>query len=647
MDQKIAVGSNQSAEKIFSSPNCLLPTANLYFCYTNFIMRKFLFSLCLLFLFTKPVFADDKFSNSYNLTYQVTSSGLTNVNEEITITNKVSDYYPSGQTFSYHLLNLGNIKVIDEQGEFEPEISQTDNITKVNIKFRTKNVGIGKQTKFTLRYQTTDLASLNGEVWQIIIPGINNPEKYDQFNLNLIIPDTFPEIQYASVTPTSYWHWDKNTLSNRGIVLIFGKNQYYEFNLKYQLSNAGFTPLLNSITIPPDTNYQKVFLESIKPKPVYSEKDEDGNWIFWYELGGKQNINIEAIVKIDVKFDPEKIKPLTKNEIIKYTAPQKFWDYQNFAGLSEKINNLKTVKEIYDFSVNSMTYNFNRLNKSEERFTAFEALKNPINSICTDFTNVFIALSRKNGIPAREVNGFGQTQSQDLQPLSLKKDILHAWPEYYDFQTNKWIMVDPTWENTTNGIDFFNKLDLNHVAFVIKGVSSEYPFPAGSYKEENSNTKNISEKILTKKEYENSLKSSKIINNIELQYDFEDSIISGLEKPGLIKIQNTSNEQIHNIDAVFIIGEMQTTNTINSLIPYEIYEYNFKLPKINFWEKKDIKIVTIINGKSYFKTIKFVPIYLWKDNIYVFMIGAAAIIISIIIFVWQLVKQKKRSKIEI
>ena len=59
--------------------------------------------------------------------------------------------------------------------------------------------------------------------------------------------------------------------------------------------------------------------------------------------------------------------------------------------------------------------------------------------------------------------------------------MLHAWPEYYDAASQNWIQVDPTWEKTTNGIDYFTDLDLNHLTFVIHGQKSDSPPPPGSY----------------------------------------------------------------------------------------------------------------------------------------------------------------------
>ncbi len=63
--------------------------------------------------------------------------------------------------------------------------------------------------------------------------------------------------------------------------------------------------------------------------------------------------------------------------------------------------------------------------------------------------------------------------------MSLVKDVLHAWPEYYDESKKTWIMIDPTWGNTTHGMDYFSSLDFEHITFVIKGLSSTYPVPAG------------------------------------------------------------------------------------------------------------------------------------------------------------------------
>jgi hypothetical protein len=83
---------------------------------------------------------------------------------------------------------------------------------------------------------------------------------------------------------------------------------------------------------------------------------------------------------------------------------------------------------------------------------------------------------------AREINGFAYTQNPKEKPLSLVKDVLHSWPEYYDYDLETWVMIDPTWGSTTGGVDFFTKLDLRHFTFVNHGQSPYQPYPPGSYK---------------------------------------------------------------------------------------------------------------------------------------------------------------------
>jgi hypothetical protein len=85
-------------------------------------------------------------------------------------------------------------------------------------------------------------------------------------------------------------------------------------------------------------------------------------------------------------------------------------------------------------------------------------------------------------IPAREINGYGYTKNRAVQPQNTTTDTLHAWPEYWSDTEKNWISVDPTWGNTTGGVDYFNKLDFSHITFVRHGLEDSYPLPAGAYK---------------------------------------------------------------------------------------------------------------------------------------------------------------------
>src|SRR3989344_2583826 len=151
-----------------------------------------------------------------------------------------------------------------------------------------------------------------------------------------------------------------------------------------------------------------------------------------------------------------------------------------------------------------------------------------------EFTVLFIALARAAGIPAREVNGFAYTQNEKERPLSLVKDVLHAWPEYYDSDIQTWVMVDPTWGNTTGGVDYFYTLDFDHFAFVIKGVNSSYPIPAGGYK--------ISQDLQTKDININFGDNfGTPTQTLSLSENFSDNYFSGANIQGNILIRNVGN----------------------------------------------------------------------------------------------------------
>ena len=94
-------------------------------------------------------------------------------------------------------------------------------------------------------------------------------------------------------------------------------------------------------------------------------------------------------------------------------------------------------------------------------------------------------------------------------------------------------MVDPTWGNTTMGIDYFNVLDFDHFAFVIKGSESEYPIPAGGYK-----SKNTKEQKYVKVETLNEFEPDQPKLNITT--DFPKNLYGGLPLTGHLVITNDS-----------------------------------------------------------------------------------------------------------
>ncbi|KXK11872.1 MAG: Transglutaminase-like superfamily protein [Microgenomates bacterium OLB23] len=157
-------------------------------------------------------------------------------------------------------------------------------------------------------------------------------------------------------------------------------------------------------------------------------------------------------------------------------------------------------------------------------------------AVCTEFTDLFVALAREKGIYARELQGYGYSTKQNIRPLSLVTDVLHAWPEFYEPAQNTWIQVDPTWEDTS-GIDYFTGFDVNHIVFAIHGKSSTTPLPAGFYK--TGATKDIEVTIASDKPVENP--------RISVQADVPQAITASSFKDAHISVRNTGNVALHNL----------------------------------------------------------------------------------------------------
>ena len=464
-------------------------------------MKKIIFILSFIVLYLLNIhlaFASSNFATDYYVTYKVGNDTSTHVVFDVTLTNRTSDYYASSYSIQLGFENIYNLNAYDSDGSITPTITKNDEGKNIGLIFNKKVVGIENKLNFKLSFDTPDVAQKNGEIWQINIPGISSQNDFNSFTVSINVPSFLKNPVYIKPNIKSLDEnnlvFSKDQLGQSGISIAYGQNQIYDFNLFYHLANPNLFPIKTEIAIPPSTNYQEVEIIDITPKPLDVIVDRDGNWLAQYVLSPSQNTSVKVIGKAKVSLTPK--NELVPDHILKeYLKEQPFWQVSN-TDIKKLANKLKTPRAIYEYLVSNLKYDYTRLTDGKKRLGAIVTLKNPSSAVCLEFTDLFIALSRASGIPAREINGFAYTQNDKERPLSLIKDVLHAWPEYYDSQLKTWIMVDPTWGNTTGGIDYFQTLDFDHFAFVIKGIDSKYPVSAGGYKlQENPTTKDVNVKF--------------------------------------------------------------------------------------------------------------------------------------------------------
>jgi len=244
-----------------------------------------------------------------------------------------------------------------------------------------------------------------------------------------------------------------------------------------------------------------------------------------------------------------------------------------------------------------------------------------------EFTDLFIALCRAAGIPARGLNGFAYTADEKRRPLGLGnwgKDVLHAWAEYYD-QKKGWTPVDPTWEDTTNGVDFFNKLDLSHFVFVIHGSSSEQPFPPGSYKLDSTQGPDV------KVEFGEQISETNL--EAEVVFEFPETVISGLPFSGKVKLIQKGNSAYYPTELEIGSDFFQITSrsyfSLDSLPPFSEKEFEvfLKSPRIN--KSRLETLVVKYDGEPYVENILVRP-FLISLLPQLMMVGGSTLVIVLL-----------------
>ncbi len=568
----------------------------------NFLLAFLLFFSIFIFL-PKRILASDYFTRDYKILYTVKEDGKTNVAITITLTNKTSDYYASSDTLSVGFNDIENLTDKDPDGDIKPLVTKTDQGNNIQSTFNKKAVGIGKAISYTISFDTKDIAHKSGKIWEINIPGLSDPNSIDSFIAEVKAPNSFGRPNYVKPTPKDgKLIFTKSDLHTSAISISYGLEQIYSFNLIYHLQNKNLYPIKTEIALPPNTNYQSVEIDSISPRPKDVTMDRDGNWLAQFELAPSARVDVVVEGKAKVSNHPSPAT-LSLQQRTDYTKEEKYWESNN-PQIKALARQLKTPQAIYDYVVKNLHYDFNRVTTNEPRLGANGALKNPTSAVCLEFTDLFIALARAAGIPSREVNGFANTENSKQRPLSLLQDVLHAWPEYYDDQRKAWVMVDPTWGNTTGGTDYFSVFDFDHLTFVRKGYSSDYPIPAGGYKysgDEKKKDVNISYASVISQE----------IPQIKVTSKFPAKALSALPIEGIVEIQNVSKTLFPKTFAVLSSDSLSPTRQeveIDEVPPFGKREITIGFDKTPILSDRSYDFTFNLQGTIIHKSVRVTPI---------------------------------------
>ncbi|MBI5613960.1 transglutaminase domain-containing protein [Candidatus Gottesmanbacteria bacterium] len=528
----------------------------------KFIERVFTFFI-LIFIPLGHVFAASDFLANYDISYAVSPSGKTIVTENITLINKTSGTYPKQYAITLDSTDIKNTIAYDPKGIVPIEARSLEGKTMLLLTFNTKVVGIDKALPFSLRFETDSVARKFGSIWEISIPGVPKDESIGTYDVRLSVPDNFGENSYVSPSPVDGMHWTKATLSYGGVNASYGKKQSYSLSLLYHLVNSSTREKNMSITLPPDTAYQQMLISSLDPEAAKVERDRDGNWLAQYTVKANEKLDISAQILATVYPFPR--ESYGKDTIVSrdYLAERPFWEVSDPSIVSLG-GTYKTPEQIYTYVSTFLSYDYTRVSLGIDRLGAVGALRSNAQALCNEFTDLFIAIARASGIPARRVVGYGYTTNPKIKPLSLIVDVLHTWPEYFDEKRSVWISVDPTWANTTGGIDYFRKLDFSHIAFAINGLSSSEPKAAGMYKNEKIQSKDVLVTLSSEK-----IESSES-PSLVLSFHLPRQVISGTYARGTLELKNTSGVavQIEGVKVESLSHLVSLSNSTTEIPPF-------------------------------------------------------------------------------
>ena len=589
-----------------------------------------LFFVFFWFFYTNNSYAAGNFSTDYNVTYNVLTTSDTKVNLNITLTNLTENFYAESYDIQVGFSDIRNLTASDSNGTIKPTIKKAEKGSIIHINFNDRVVGVNKKINFNISFNSNDIAQNLKNVWDINIPGISSSNDFENFSATVIYPQTLGKPTFVkpnlpklleNSTQNSIT-FSKEDLGTSGISLAFGDYQIYDFNLLYHLENKNVYAVQTEIALPPNTNYQEIFISQINPKPKNVYIDKDGNWLAQYYLTASKKLDITVNGKSKVFLSPKR-ESISSDQIKEYLSQKDYWEINN-PKIKSLVKTLNTPEKIYQYVVSNLHYDFSRVESNSPRLGATNVLLNPNSAVCLEFTDLFVTLARAAGIPAREVNGYAYTDNTNQRPLSLIKDVLHAWPEYYSYEKQAWIMVDPTWGNTTNGVDYFNTLDFDHLTLVIHGISSTYPVPAGGYKLfKNLNAKDVNVSISSE------FKSKGPILNSTI--DMSNESIAGFPISGSLKIQNLG-DTLSQINSAYIFSEKLIPNSqavnISKIPPYGHIESLFTFEKTNLLTNRSDTIRIAIGNNTIYKNIIISPFFLSR-----WAILGGALIVSIILII--------------
>lgn len=453
-----------------------------------------------------------------NRTFNVKENRVS-VNETVTAQVVDSRYLiPSGSEEVFTIFNpiisdpdaqekidsaLPSIKVVDGNGKkinFRTEIEDQHIVIYAK---RPTNLVFGQTYVMTATYDNYALTSRNGGLFDIYIPSFaedfnfeDETTKRDYKLTSVNIPKTFGENNFVIPNKQineqgSNWNIKFTQADLTGTIswIQMGTKQFYEFNITQPYPATTSIPLFYNtydITLPRDITAgpvtQEVFYTDISPEPDEIITDKDGNLIASFRIpatkSGEINVSGYTATAQDKQIQLENSGSISDIDLAianEHTQPAPYWEAAHPDILSTA-NQLKgDMTNVYDIISATYSYVVDKIDYSNVKRFGLNTRQGALATfqggaaVCMEYSDLFIALSRAQGIPARAAFGYGY-DSRSTDGIQ----VAHQWAEVYIPSLGEWVGVDTTWGESGPAIIGG---DLNHFYKYVASVDPETPAP--------------------------------------------------------------------------------------------------------------------------------------------------------------------------
>lgn len=398
-------------------------------------------------------------------------------------------------------LALPTVRVTDATGNplnYTTEVDGQNLLIKVR---RTRNLLYNQPDIIVFSYNSFALINKAGAIYDLYIPSFAADYKFltdtteTTVSTAVRIPKSLGEINFilpdqAADDAGDNWliNFTQQQLTGKVSWIQIGTKQYYSFDITQPYTATTRVPIFfNTYTIllPRDIDTgdarQKVYFSEISPAPDVVDLDEDGNLVAKFSVpanaGGE--IHIKGYVEVETTHAIDITKSGKLSDVPDRLAsdlePAAYWevDAPEIQKQAAEIKGEST--DVYDLITKTYAFVINRIDYSEvkrfglnERQGALRTLQGGA-AVCMEYADLFIALMRAEGVPARAALGYGyDSRSGNVA------DSSHQWAEVYLPAYDKWLAVDTTWgESGTAAIGG----NLNHLYKYIASSQPDMPAP--------------------------------------------------------------------------------------------------------------------------------------------------------------------------